>query len=48
MTISTLGFFNVANRATFSTTFKCDMTSPGALAARRAQVVDIVLCYVKA
>jgi AcrR family transcriptional regulator len=48
MTISALGFFNVANRATFSTIFKLDMTSPGALAARRAQVVDIVLRYVKA
>jgi AcrR family transcriptional regulator len=47
MTISALCVFNVANRATFSTIFKRDMTSPKALAARRAQVVDIVLSYVK-
>jgi AcrR family transcriptional regulator len=47
MSISALGIFNVANRATFSTIFKHDMTSPKALTARRAQVVDIVLSYVK-
>ena len=35
MTISALGIFNVANRATFSTIFKRDMTSPKALATRR-------------
>jgi AcrR family transcriptional regulator len=43
MTISALGIFNVANRATFSTIFKRDMTSPRAAAERRRQVVDIVL-----
>ena len=47
MTISALCVFNVANRATFSTIFKRDMASPKALATRRAQVVDIVLSYVK-
>jgi AcrR family transcriptional regulator len=47
MTISALCVFNVANRATFSTIFKRDMASSKALAARRAQVVDIVLSYVK-
>ena len=47
MTISALCVFNVANRATFSTIFKRDMASPKALAARRAQVVDIILSYVK-
>jgi AcrR family transcriptional regulator len=47
MTISALCVFNVANRATFSTIFKRDMASPKARAARRAQVVDIVLSYVK-
>lgn len=46
MTISALCIFNVANRATFSTIFKRDMASPRALAARRAQVVDIVGRYV--
>jgi Tetracyclin repressor-like, C-terminal domain len=40
--------FNVANRATFSTIFKRDMASPKALAARRAQVVDIILRTVQA
>ena len=43
MTISALGIFHVANRATFSTIFRRDMTSPRAVAARRAQVVDIIL-----
>ena len=43
-----LCFFNVANRATFSTIFKRDMASPRALAARRAEVVDIIARYVAA
>jgi AcrR family transcriptional regulator len=47
MSISALCFFNVANRATFSTVFKRDMASPKALAVRRAQVVDTILNYVK-
>lgn len=47
MTISALCFFNVANRATFSTIFKRDMTSPKALARRRAEVADIVWRYVR-
>jgi AcrR family transcriptional regulator len=47
MTISALCFFNVANRATFSTIFKRDMTSPKALAKRRAEVADIVWRYVR-
>ena len=46
MSISALCFFNVANRSTFSTVFKRDMKSPKALAARRAQVVDVILRYV--
>lgn len=46
MSISALGIFHVANRATFSTIFKRDMTSPRAVTARRAQVVGIVLGYV--
>lgn len=48
MSISALCFFNVANRPTFSTIFKRDMTSPKALATRRAQVVDTILKYVQA
>ena len=45
MSISALCFFNVANRATFSTIFKRDMTSAKALAARREQVVEMILRY---
>lgn len=47
MSISALGIFNVANRATFSTIFKRDMASPKALATRRAKIVDIILRHVK-
>jgi AcrR family transcriptional regulator len=47
MSISALCFFNVSNRVTFSTIFKRDMTSPRALSARRAQVVDAIMRYVK-
>lgn len=47
MSISALCFFNVANRATFSTIFKQEMASPKALTARRAQVVDTILRYVR-
>ena len=46
MTISALGIFSVANRATFSTIFKIDMTSPAARALRRAQIVEAVALYV--
>ncbi len=42
MSISALCIFNIANRATFSTIFKRDMASPRALAARRAEVVDLI------
>jgi AcrR family transcriptional regulator len=47
MTISALGIFNVANRATFSTIFERDMRSPRALATRRRQIADIVIRHVK-
>jgi AcrR family transcriptional regulator len=47
MTISALGIFNVANRATFSTIFKRDMSSPRALATRRQEVVDMILQHVR-
>ena len=46
MSISALAIFNVANRATFSTIFKRDMTTPRALAKRREEVVEIVLRHV--
>jgi AcrR family transcriptional regulator len=47
MSISALCVFNVANRATFSTIFKRDMASSKALSARRAQVVDMIVRYVR-
>lgn len=47
MSISALCFFNVANRATFSTIFGHAMSSRQALAARRAQVIDLILRYVR-
>src|SRR5215475_10697089 len=47
MSISALGIFNVANRATFSTIFKRDMTTPRALATRRGEVVEIILGHVR-
>ena len=47
MTISALCFYNVSNRYTFATIFKVDMTSPAALAARRASVVATVLASVR-
>ena len=48
MSISALCIFNIANRATFSTIFKRDMASPQALVARRGEVVDTILRYVRA
>jgi AcrR family transcriptional regulator len=48
MSISALGIFNVANRATFSTIFRRDMTSPQARSERRRQIVDIIWRHVAA
>lgn len=47
MSISALCFFHVSNQHSFSLIFKRDMTSPEALATRRAQIIDIILRYVK-
>jgi AcrR family transcriptional regulator len=47
MTISALGIFNVANRATFSTIFRRDMSSPKALSTRRNEVVEMILQHVR-
>jgi AcrR family transcriptional regulator len=47
MTISALGIFNVANRATFSTIFRRDMSSPKALSTRRSEVVEMILQHVR-
>ena len=41
--ISALCFFHVSNRATFSRIFRVDLSSKKAVAARRAQVVEMVL-----
>ncbi len=46
MSISALCFFNVANRYTFSTIFRRDMTSLAATAARREVVAEMILRYV--
>ena len=48
MSISALSFFNVANAHTFALVFKLDVDSPEAVAQRRANVVEMVLRYVKA
>jgi AcrR family transcriptional regulator len=48
MTASALSFHMVANRFTFSRIFRRDMTSPEALARRRAVVVDTVARYLRA
>jgi len=45
--ISALCFFNVSNRATFALIFNRDLDLPESLAARRAQVIDIVLNAIK-
>ena len=47
MTISALGIFNVANRATFSTIFKRDMSSARALSTRRGEIVEMILQHVR-
>jgi AcrR family transcriptional regulator len=43
LSISALCFYNVSNRHTFSIIFKRDMTSPAALQARRAVVIETIL-----
>ena len=45
--ISALAFFNVSNRYTFDLIFKRDGHVPQTLAARRANVVDMVLRYAR-
>lgn len=46
-TISALSFFNVSNQYTFGLIFKRDGQTPEALAARRANVVDLVLRFIR-
>ena len=47
MSISALSFFNVSNRHTFSLIFKRDLDSAAALAARRANVIEMVVRFVR-
>jgi AcrR family transcriptional regulator len=47
MSISALCFHNVSNRHTFGMIFKRDMTSPAALRARRAVVIDTIMAAVR-
>jgi hypothetical protein len=46
--ISALTFFNVSNRHTFGLIFKQDTHAPEALAVRRANVVEMIVRYLRA
>lgn len=48
LSISALGFFNVANSHTFALIFQHKLDSPQAIAERRNNIVEMVLRYVKA
>ena len=45
--ISALTFFNVSNQHTFGLIFKLDNQTPEALAIRRANVIDIIVRYLR-
>ena len=47
MSISALCFFNVSNRHTFSLIFKRDLDSLAAVAARRENIVEMVVRFVR-
>jgi AcrR family transcriptional regulator len=47
LSISSLCFYYVSNRHTFGTIFKRDMTSPGAVKARRDVVIETILASVQ-
>ena len=47
MSISALSVFNVANRHTFALIFKRDLDSAGAIAARRENIVEMIVRYVR-
>jgi len=47
MSISALCFFNVANRHTFGLIFKDDRSSPAAVRARRDNVVEMIVRFVR-
>ncbi len=46
-TISALSFFNVANRYTFSTIFKINMTAKAVATKHREQVIETVVRFVR-
>lgn len=48
MSISALSFFNVSNKHTFALIFKRDLDAPAAVAARRDNIVEMVLRFVLA
>jgi len=48
MSISALSVFNVANKHTFSLIFKRDLDDPQAVIERRANIVEMMVRYVKA
>lgn len=47
MSISALSFFNVSNRHTFSLIFKRDLESRAAVEARRANIAEMVVRFVR-
>ena len=47
MSISALCFFNVSNRHTFALVFKRDPDAPGAVAARRESIIEMVVRFVR-
>jgi hypothetical protein len=47
MSISALSVFNVANKHTFSLIFKRDLDDPQAVIERRANIVEMMVRYVK-
>jgi AcrR family transcriptional regulator len=47
MSISALSFFNTANRHTFALIFKRDLESPAAVVARRDNIIEMVLRFVR-
>jgi hypothetical protein len=47
MSISALCFYNISNRHTLSRIFSRDISSPEMMAIRRANVIDMVMRWVK-
>jgi AcrR family transcriptional regulator len=47
MTISSLCFYNVSNKYTFSAIHNVEMASPAALRSRRQEIVDLIVRYVR-